>query len=74
MSTPKSKDNEIVLQLRFKSKHDYGDDPTELVDCIRENVLLELDVEMDRFDIIEDPEWSDPATLETEQEDETDDD
>ena len=71
MSTPrKSKDNEIVLQLRFKSKHDYGDDPTELIECIKENVLFELDVEMDRFDIIEDPEWSDEAELKTEEDDE----
>lgn len=69
----KSKDNEIVLQLRFKSKHDYGDDPTELIECIRENVMLELDVEMDRFNIIEDPEWSpESETDDIESEDEAD--
>lgn len=72
MSAP-NKTNEIVLQLRFKSKHDYGYDPTELIECIKENVLFELDVEMDRFDTIEDPEWSDESDIQTEQEDDDDD-
>lgn len=49
----KPKENTITLQLTLTSDHDYGDDPSDLIECIKENLHLEMDVELDKWELVE---------------------
>ena len=46
----------IQLLITLTSDHDYGDDPSDLIECIKENLLLEMDVELEKWEIADDEE------------------